>query len=152
MKDIKEKIFALYWGQKIAIVEWPATNSELDKTTVADTCFPYIKHLLLTSLSNISDEDAIEVARILYPSVGDWQVPYRQGDDVWMTANDDSEIEFVITDGLFEAHGFILADEFKRVLAAIDYLRNGTKTPYALPAFNLSAQQQIDQGIIKIRE
>lgn len=59
----KQQFFALYWGQKVLCDdEMYAENFELKESNLRITTKPF---LMLKSLANISDEDAIEVAKIV---------------------------------------------------------------------------------------
>lgn len=137
MKDIKVKIFALYWNQEV--MKHPdAGLMKVSPQTMWSWGISNGTHLLLTSLSNISDEDAIEVGKMLY--------------DYFRSPNGLSGDEYFLKTGKDWIDNYINGKRNYLIDPVVDYLRNGTKTPYALPAFNLSVQQQIDQGIIKIRD
>ena len=85
------------------------------------------------------EEDAIEVARLLYPTVIDWETPIRQYGYVRIEALGDFERYVCFNDGLFDAQEApILASENMLVLRAIDYLRY---RGYLLPFGNYTIDQ-----------
>lgn len=60
--EIRERIFALYWGQKVSKHNTLIGEAETNGYgTFREIEF---RHLLLKPLSSISDEDAVEVTRI----------------------------------------------------------------------------------------
>jgi hypothetical protein len=73
MENEKERYFAAHWGQEVAMVAWPPKGTKivpLDDTVYSFLGLPVIHcadYLELTSLSDITDEDAIEVGLIHHP-------------------------------------------------------------------------------------
>lgn len=133
MKDQEEKakFFALYWLQKVA--KLPHMPKYTFKVNSAAAVVKNIKnwYLLLTPLSDITDEGAVEVAKICgfttsLKSMGKWFV---LGDDAPLTRNGDL---------MTRTH-----------LIICDYLRS---KGYALPYLNHSVEDQIKKGWIKLRE
>ena len=124
--DNKSKFMALYWGQKVLYVGGVGI-CEIGKGGWN------LKHpdffLELKPLSSITDEDAIEVSRVLDSN-------FRQPLDVkyW---------PFHVNRG--KSH--ILPTRPCRSDVA-DYLRS---KGYALPYFNLSVEQQIEYNWIKLK-
>lgn len=85
--EAKARFFALYWGQNIRF--WTLNGSEiLHKVThtymtkaILESC-----SLLLTPLSQISDEDAIEVSKIFNKDMGLNEDTHRYyGRNFWST-------------------------------------------------------------------
>lgn len=127
--DNKSKFFAQYWGQRILKLrpKLMVHVSEGWDISTPDS------HIVLTPLSKITDEDAIEVARLHY---GDGQnyVTLKEG--------------MVIANNL--SFDFVYEDYSSSVgVGVIDYLRS---KGYALGWMGLSVGQQIDFGWIKLNE
>ena len=125
--EIKAKYFALYYGQKVLY-------NGCD-TVVVNGSYNWLhsSHILvLTPLEHISDDDAIEVAEILYESV---------------TRDTSIKNGKRIADDIIE--GFI-GDEFKAsdYIRAIDYLRSKS---YTLPYLDYSVNNLIELGLIKLK-
>lgn len=130
MSDQKAKFFAQYWGcnvlyvggvgfQRVGFGRWNLRHPDF--------------FIELTPLSQISDEDAIEVAKILDPMQehGD----YRQ------------VLEYI------DEFDMLLSDQIERngaiVLNVFDYLRS---KGYALPWLGISVEEQIKLGWIKLKD
>ena len=125
----KQKFFAQYWGQKIGI----PVNSYAGMLTINKSCIGNIKSLELTPLSMISDEDAIEVAKMFESSA--YKVKY----------NDYGNIGFSFYVGE-ESESVEVSPEWDRV--AVDYLRS---KGYAITYLNLEVEQQISYGWVKLK-
>lgn len=127
--DNKAKFFAQYWGVKCMdfgseIVT--VTHICLNRTNVRE------RILELKSLSDITDEDAIEVGRLQ-----DWQ------NENLPSYNRDPE-KFLIRQAKHD-----LTNLYSLVIETIDYLRS---KGYALPYNGLSVEKQIEYGWIKLKK
>lgn len=138
--EIKAKIFALYWGQEIMV--WFYTGGEKAKSLckVAGNHMKsyYIERgcLEVKPLSSITDEDAIEVAklmgwnRVLPPNTEghplDFSVSVYDFNWIKNKANDLSKYPIQVT----------------------DYLRS---KGYALPAFGYSVDELVEAGVFKLK-
>lgn len=125
----KAKFFAQYWAQKCIIVSEKAIVKQnidsyfINRLEVYNECF-----LELTPLSQITDEDAIEVAIQLG----------------WIDHEEITQIHY--------AKEFLNNEEddncsFKSYCFIVDYLRS---KGYALPYMGLSVEELISYGWIKI--
>lgn len=121
----KAKFFALYWGQKVA-------ENPIGYLIVNGTTLDYIHTnsmdciLNLKPLSSISDEDAIEVARIA--GVGE--------DDINTGLKPD-----------FRESIIAILDENMYPLEISDFLRSRS---YALPWMGLSVDEMVEAGWIRL--
>lgn len=121
----KEKFFTQYWGQKVI------TNDNLSSIGVAtyvNGTSIILEYLLLKPLSSITDEDAIEVARI----AGYTNVVYDM--------RKKKSLIRMVKDAI---SNHILTYKI------VDYLRS---KGYALPWMGLSVEEMIDAGWIKLIE
>lgn len=128
----KAKFFAQYWDQKILTgipVDKPFTFRRLNHQNIQKgIMYSFLK---LKSLSDITDEDAIEVAKI---------IDYNHGRN---------KLAFVKV-GKHVCHNILEMGEItpKRAFSLIDYLRS---KGYALPYNGLSVENQISYGWVKLR-
>lgn len=124
--------FAQYIDQFVA---WGRNSANDLQPYRALTCTSYegteIEYLLLKPLSAISDEDAIEVAKITYPGDGSWQI--GKG----------------IINLIQEASLTALDIDFETLFEIVDFLRS---KGYALPFRQYSVEQQVANGWIKLIE
>ena len=119
----KAKFFAQYWGQKIGVMN---TDQSIKFRVGKNDLFQLIE---LTSLSSITDEDAIEVTKLI-------------GRDGNRGRNIDIIKLFTVgSNWLFGSVNAIL------VIKASDYLRSKS---YALPWMGLSVEKLIEYGWIKL--
>lgn len=130
----KEYFFANYYGQKVlkvsedAIVTQKADACFLNRLEVYQTC-----HLELMPLSTISDEDAIEVARIVYRNPDIHKV--EMGKNFIDTMNGGEAYH----SGYFKHY---------TVLSVSDFLRSKS---YALPFHDLSIEDLVNFGWVKLK-
>jgi hypothetical protein len=134
--ELKTRFFALYWGQDIAKDYDDSLHITVNPHIVEWTNNFYLE---LTPLSQISDEDAIEVAKILF------------GDDI-----SESELKVwlpKISANLRNQFGSnifpIMQPYFSISWQVADYLRS---KGYALPYLGISVEEQIELGWIKLKE
>lgn len=130
----KKKLFALYWGQEVFNNgmmgdELPYSFTSKNHGEIDDTDF-----LILTPLSQITDEDAIEVGKIF---------------DYWPLRKNITESE--LDD--FKNHLFNQAFEWdhysiKESLNVVDFLRHNG---YAFEWMGLSVEQLVSFGWVKLR-
>jgi hypothetical protein len=123
--EMKARFFAQYWGQRVGFVVNDMGDWEVGKCK-------FIDYLELTPLSQITDEDAIEVAKIA-------------GNSSYM----DDRRAF---------NGRLLMQEFLRKqsnvygeswLHVFDYLRS---KGYALPYMGILVEEMVKYGWIKLKE
>jgi len=156
----RAKFFAQYWGQNIFHWKYPEYSTHenvIDKVSAATVEYANCGSLLLKPLSSISDEDAIEVAKIACPELfhtrkSGHYVDRSQID--WISVKHDYNYKSVDID----IDGYVLVcDEsdgslYERnpnMVHAIDYLRS---KGYALPWMGLTAQEMVEAGWIKLIE
>lgn len=128
-KDLKARYFGLYIGQKVFSSD--SSNGEVYKLNKAYTDFGF---LLLRSISSLTDEEAIEVARIAYP-------------------------DYKTTDPELASLGLSIRRDFKSNLGAgsttwgkcIQIYQYLQSIGIALPYLNYSVENLTKLGIIKIR-
>lgn len=128
----KAKFFAQYWGQRVLSVK--QSDGGRDKWVVDGDVLNEIKgfkndYLELKTLSQITDEDSIEVGKIITKGI---TLP----------------INFNLT-----LHGRLYVGDFKKqsykdsVLEVVDFLRSKS---YSLPYMDLSVENMIEYGWIKL--
>jgi hypothetical protein len=121
----KERFFAQYIGQKVLCDKAKNNNIELTKAWNWKNQSFFLR---LKSLSNITNEDALEIAKL-----NRW-ADYREGNDP----------EPYIT----HTKNFIKKPEFQ-LGSYVDYLR---RRGYALDFDGITVDEQIEFGWIKIKE
>jgi len=153
----KSKFFALYWGQEvikdtIGGVGYPVEGSNIALNI--ETSFLHLK-----PLSSISDEDAIEVAKIMTFHDGKGLIIERKNNgEIEMYDRYNDEPHFLNT-------LFFVPDPFEvfsrddnrnwfqydaeRISEACDYLRS---KGYALKWLDKSVEDQLSDGWIKLKE
>lgn len=153
-KSNKSRFFAQYWGQKVLYVGGVGLEPIGTKGW-------NLKHpdffLELTPLSQISDEDAIEVAkRMSYYS--EYFVITRNENEIHIVCDD--SIKVIIGIVKFGLIGKIIEDEFDsmfkksvvyyedEIVSCIDYLRS---KGYALPWMDISIETLIEWGWVKLK-
>lgn len=144
--ELKAKFFAQYWGQKVLTSKnW---ETEGDPEYV---CGPYFDgnyeghYLLLKPLSSITDEDAIEVAKILYPGYkGEWQVCDKGAALLKLRNNKGSML--IIWKDLSGQYGVNDLDYYL-LPNVVDYLRSKS---YALPFMGISVNQLTTAQWVKL--
>jgi hypothetical protein len=133
----KEKFFALYWGQRIMMIDGD------DWVYVVRGQKPIlVEYIQLKSLSSITDEDAIEVAK-LNTSVN------------WFNGNTPSvwKNSFGVTvvsngTGLIQKYGQIILDSEYLSNHQFDLLRS---KGYALSWMGLSVDELVKAGWVKLK-
>lgn len=138
----KAKFFALYWGQEILYVDSYNKIKHIDSFWLDELINE--SHLLLTPLSQISDEDAIEVAKILGNAENGSSIEWDCGGESFDFIGDYC--------GTVYYDGEIDYNENEQVslliLQAYDYLRS---KGYALPYMGLSVDKLIEYGWVKLK-
>jgi hypothetical protein len=176
----KAKFFSQYWGQRlvcnslsedVTIGAYGSVNeltlSENHNRMFTNLC------LELTPLLQISDEDAIEVAKLAHQCKGDWSIE-RRNSDIFLESDRGSGMHYGIRIGTFY-HGDISSwwrfdkKDNKRstthtinigkinvtdskpipYIAIVDFLRSKS---YALPWNGISVKEMIEWGWIKLKE
>jgi hypothetical protein len=163
----KSKFFALYWGQSIGFVKNDMNGWEVGKCNFIDS-------IELKPLSSISDEDAIEVAKICHQMDNGWEIVkrnntefgsvhlHRKGNvnDIYHTSITFHYAEVIANHHFLKTEdddavsfkvniGKINQTEKKPVpyIAIVDYLRS---KGYALPWMGLSVEEMVQAGWIKL--
>lgn len=124
-QDLKERFFAMYWGQKV--MYWiPKFDAVYVKPVLGQVESTY---LLLRPISSLSDDEAVEVARIVKPHV-EWIHDAKYGKSFVKDLN--------FTQCVFPIHSH-----------AADYLRS---IGVALPFLGHSVEELIAAGWIKLTD
>lgn len=128
----KAKFFAQYWGQEVFSKTHGATTHILDYVRLGS--ISDISVIELKPLSQISDEDAIEVAKICLIQAGEYD----------NTVSDYELLNYCHTE-------YIQPNEYLRFTPQyiLDFLRS---RGYALPWMGLSVDKLIEYGWIKLKE
>lgn len=150
----KAKFFAQYWGQNIV---------KDDLKSLSITCNPHLSewtngfYLELTPLSDITDEDAIEVAKICDFIIGHGMRIIRD-DEKWVmySVYNDTPYETVTLFFHFlqldifsrDEAGNVYQYDTERILMIIDYLRS---RGYVLPWLDTTLEKQIEYGWVKLK-
>jgi len=145
--EIKARIFALYWGQRV----WmrPHTNGETGHlyintdTVSAKRLNIHSDYLSLFSLSSITDEDAEVIAGRVWTDES-----IKNGNRI---SDVKKWIEGVFGSGTLYSWEWDILDDFTKEdeLFAVDYLRS---QGYALPAFGYSVDDLVEAGVFKLKE
>ena len=131
----KAKFFAQYWGQKVGVELRGSKRESNENYSINEMTIDPVgdDYLELKSLSQITDEDAIEVFHISKK----W--------NNWMYRKDTKKLEQgrqIIKD--FMSDGIYWYP--KMLLAVSDFLRS---RGYALPWMGISVEEQVEFGWIK---
>ena len=140
----KAKFFAQYWGQHLIIMG--SFLRRIDHVTLCNIENDDI--LQLKPLSKISDEDAIEVAKILHEVEGNFEIVYNADDLTSVSAFGRpcySDTIDIFWNGNLR---YDIASSIQ-ILNAYDYLHS---KGYALPWMDLSVEDLIEYGWIKLEE
>lgn len=129
----RQRVFALYWRQPIARLRNDHDN-QVGQVCNVNTRYCEQFVLEVTPLSAITDEDAIEVAKIL---------KWRPNDSAERHELDNCVSKFDVT-WLKNKH----CDKCQMPLEVTDFLRS---RGYALPAYGYSVDELVSAGIFKIK-
>ena len=144
----KSKFFAIYWGQEVAIQNDGGGTGfvyDINEYTITDIRYDFLE---LKSLSQISDEDAIEVARILYGESDNFAIEFNAAGITSVSPyglpcygntidiNWSGEVSYEAASSM-------------SILKAYDYLRS---KGYALPWMGLSVEQLVEYGWVKLNK
>ena len=149
----KAKFFAQYWGQKFVYTGTGRAIKRLGSEIVMNyenanefqsICFSNQRAVLLKPLSQISDEDAIEVGKLLFDNKTGIQIE-RTHDAINILG---SEIVYIWFEDAEILYDDASVQSPLRILSAYDYLRS---EGYLLPWNGLSEKQLIDYGWVKIK-
>jgi hypothetical protein len=132
--ELKAKFFALYFGQKVFHC---SLNQKVPHKNTFGRLIKSRDRLELTPLSQISDEDAIEVFNLLLPDSNDDNDGKIFFGKTYVRSYDTNDVT------LKTNHTYL---ETQRL---IDYLRS---KGYALPYLGISVEEQISRGWIKLKE
>ena len=137
-EQLKQKVFALYWGQKVCEYSFNEMNKK---------CFVNTRNLLrseelidnwclyLTPLSDITDEDALATYRYYYPPE-DFRISSKEEQAFYDTK--------VALDWL---RNYGSPNYITITIDGADFLRS---RGYALPAFEHSVEELVEKGIFKL--
>lgn len=168
-KELKQKVFALYLGTEIDIsnteyyqeqAKWgnPVTTCKIIGLQT-DTSITFLQTniinqnrgrlffdvdvctLILTPLSAISNEDAIEVAKHEFSFFGECEFEIK-------VVRERSKISIAAVSGENCLAKIEINNPYKLNIGGIDYLRS---KGYALPAFGYTVEELINKGIIKVK-
>jgi len=134
--EVRERIFALYWGQRIAMyktdqsIKFRIGASNFDLKNAAS--------IELRSLADITDEEAKEVARILDVSYSNHSYSSAFFDLVGLA----DWLAEMISNNEMVCHSLEL------LIQLIDYLRS---IGIALPAFGFTVDELVEAGVFKIK-
>ncbi|MGE9312861.1 hypothetical protein ACLOAU_14530 [Niabella sp. CJ426] len=157
--EIKLRIFALYYDQQIMMHDGNKRPLLISSGTIALGLTPNY-YLELTPLSQITDEDAIEVAKI----AENRKLPHYSVDDFSIWKHEFSiDVRFLdnfnrVVNLNFDSDVLVYSDIDevplidKRVegqSSIIDFLRS---RGYALPAFGFSVDDLVQAGVFKLKD
>jgi len=125
----KGRFFAQYWRLPVGRKKLYENLNYVINGYIIET----LDFIELKPLSSITDEDAIEVAKIRWSSLGN-NHPYKK------SAEEGKKVVDTI--------GYCSADNYT-MLKMFDYLRSKS---YALPYMGLSIEQQIEYGWLKLTD
>lgn len=147
----KAAFFAQYWGQSVIVSE---TNGHANKrykvesSEMHDHFFLHECYLELTPLSEITDEDAIEVAKILHGRDCVPEICYNDGEQITLSPYGRSAYGW--NEININTKGFLSYDraDSLKVIQAYDLLRrNGYLIPYA----GHTTDQLLEMGWAKLK-
>lgn len=161
----KAKFFALYYGQDVLTREdgfhkfWKLGSEISVESALSRHWYDYKYYLELKPLSSISDEDAIEVAKIMTFHDGKGLIIERKKNgEIEMYDRYNDEPHFLNTLFFFPDPFEIFSRDdnrnwfqydAERFLEVTDFLR---ARGYALPWMGLSVEQLINYGWIKLKK
>lgn len=148
-QGIKEKIFALYLGQKM--------DSSLSGTVINGAWIQRLQEgeldasILVKPLSQITDEDAIYIGKLYDSKKKPLLKRSKEGDKVCIKWYGEKDV-ITIVDNFWECefwNGLYYDDEEHQLLSIeyIDYLRS---KGYALPAYGYSVEELVKEGIFNL--
>lgn len=159
----KARFFALYWGQEV--LQDYGRKGNVNTYTIeyldGDRSNQWI---ILKPLSKISDEDAVEVAKIMAASSSvyfayektEWGVDRKNatGRQVWVYEKNKSNNNSIAVCYInFSGSVYFNTENGVRLftddLSVYDYLRS---RGYALPWMGISVEKQIEAGWVKLEE
>ena len=151
----KARFFAQYWGQLVC-----KSIGDFQKTNIHTWHINFQKeeyYLELKPLSQISDDDAINVAKLVSPMLFEGRGKngghYIDKSEIWWySVKHDGKTLMVDIDLDGYVFEYDEVDEYKRPsrsLIGTDYLRS---KGYALPYMDLSVEDLIDYGWVKLKE
>lgn len=152
----KARFFALYWGQLVLMSKAGFQKTQVHTWTLN---FPKEEHSLeLTPLSQISDEDALEVCKLAIPYTGRYELlEKRQSSIIFKLPFICSKFQIfplkskaIHLEKYKAGMGTIEVNDITPIVNSveiIDYLRS---KGYALPFMGLSVEKQIEYGWVKI--
>lgn len=152
----KAKFFAQYWGQKVLSSSYHYPNIyEVNRGNIRTEEQDFLE---LKPISKISDEDAIEVARIVSPSLffglGNNNKHYvdRNTEPDWISIKHNKKVISVDIDFdgyIYEYHEDLGYTRPSKSFVGTDFLRS---KGYALPYMDLSVKDLIEYGWVKLEE
>lgn len=131
-KEEKEQYFACHYGQKVMMGNNAGSAVKVDRTWNWEHISFYLE---LAPLSSITDEDAVEVARVVH-----------QADHFKTIKQGRRYVESVILSIKQYHEGYYYP--YMKCISVIDYLRS---KGYALPWRGYSVDQLIEQGWLKLK-
>lgn len=144
----KARFFAQYWDQQVCWIADDLPLQTLDRVMI----YANPSYLLLTPLSMISDEDAVEVAGV-YNIKAKRKFIVKSSTEIIIGTSDTSDTPYIrmSTDGKMLVADWTTFSEMPtiKILECYDHLRS---KGYALPFMGISVEDQIKFGWIKLRD
>lgn len=132
--ETKEQFFAQYWWQRVLIDVDHAHNRQVYPIVVSNMYRIEVSHLILTSLANITDEDAIACANLL-----------GNCSHLSDLAKVSQIRELLTTNYFYTKQTNITANQW---LKLFDYLRSNG---YALPWIGYTVEELIEAGYCQLK-
>lgn len=142
----KARFFALYYGQPVGFSIHPAT-SDFEWKVGVTILIDDIDYISLKPISEISDEDAIEVAYMFDLDLADPESTEldRSNNAVTFLDNNQNRVIIYFDGEIIVEEGVI--QQPKAILKAFDFLRS---RGYLLPFMQYSTDQLIEMGWAKL--
>lgn len=148
----KAAFFAQYWGQRIRKWDGMPNYMGLVSSTYMTKYATEGCYLELTPLSDITDEDAIEVAKIMGVKNSDFFTDqfsrFRDKDELNYALVGKSYMEYFLEENKWKAKSVWYISQLS-IVKSFDHLRS---RGYLLPFRQYSTQQLLDMGWVKIKK
>ena len=145
-QEFKERYALLYYGQNVLLVHTSEPILNLNKRTFHyDFCWKSAK-LRLRSLESITDEEAVEVARI---ERWDGELTVKRLDSVVYVYGKYSDYHIKIFTGIgfVDTYADILESAGGVSVCTYDYLRSRS---FALPYLGVAVEEMVKEGFVEI--
>jgi hypothetical protein len=125
----KEKFFGLYYNQKAMYSPIDGSICKIDSNNLHRWVHELELHLI--DLKNITNQDALQLSKIVYNSSGKHRIKFGK-----------EFLKAILNDCAY-------IGVYSKTLMAYDYLRS---KGYALPYMGLSVEKQIEYGWVKLKQ